>query len=425
MNKAETLRINRYRWMIFWILASGYVLVYFHRLCPAVVAVDMMRDLQTGGTLTGLLAAAYFYPYALMQLPSGLLTDSWGPRRTITLFFGVACIGAVMLGLAPTAGWAILGRTLVGLGAAMLFVPTLKILAEWFKPHEFAGMTGILMAMGGLGSLASAAPLAWINRMIGWRLSFMLVGLLTLLLSGLVWWLVRDHPSAKGWAPLPAPVSAANNRRRLRQNIQAVVTNPHFWILAIWFFFNCAVFYSFAGIWGGPYMIQIHGLHPLHSGRILSLVAAGTIVGSPVLSYLSSRVFCARKPILRFCTGVLVAITALLAFATAQLPVFSLYLICLGLGICASAVTVIAFTANKELFPIKMAGTASGLLNFFPFAGGAVFQPLTGFLLERQGLHGEMFTLAGYQSAFRLLFICALIDFIASFFIRETLPKPA
>ncbi len=423
MNKETAARINRYRWMIFWILAFGYILVYFHRLCPAVVAVDMMRDLQTGGTLTGLLAAAYFYPYALMQLPSGLLTDSWGPRRTITLFFGVACIGAVMLGLAPTAGWAILGRTLVGLGAAMLFVPTLKILAEWFKPHEFAGMTGILMAMGGLGSLASAAPLAWINRVIGWRLSFILVGLLTLLLSGLVWWLVRDHPSAKGWAPLPAPVSAAKNRRRLRQNIQAVVTNPHFWILAIWFFFNCAVFYSFAGIWGGPYMIQIHGLHPLHSGRILSLVAAGTIVGSPVLSYLSSRVFCARKPILRFCTGVLLVVTALLAFATAQLPVFSLYLICLSLGICASAVTVIAFTANKELFPVKMAGTASGLLNFFPFAGGAVFQPLAGFLLERQGLHGDMFTLAGYQSAFRLLFVCALIAFIASFFIKETLQK--
>lgn len=56
----------RYRWFIFWILAGGYLLVYFHRLCPAVVAVDMMQDLQTGGGLTGFLGAAYFYPYALM-----------------------------------------------------------------------------------------------------------------------------------------------------------------------------------------------------------------------------------------------------------------------------------------------------------------------------------------------------------------------
>ena len=72
-----------------------------------------------------------------------------GPRKTITLFFIVAFAGSVVLGLAPTVTWAIAGRTLVGIGVAMLFVPTLKILAEWFKPTEFAVMTGILLAMGG------------------------------------------------------------------------------------------------------------------------------------------------------------------------------------------------------------------------------------------------------------------------------------
>ncbi len=140
----------RYRWLIFWILAFSYVLVYFHRLCPAVVAVDMMRDLKAGGGLIGLLGAAYFYPYALMQLPAGLLSDSWGPRKTITLFFCVAFAGSLLLGLAPNLFWAIAGRTLVGLGVAMLFVPTMKILAEWFRVKEFAFMTGILMAMGGI-----------------------------------------------------------------------------------------------------------------------------------------------------------------------------------------------------------------------------------------------------------------------------------
>lgn len=414
---------NQYRWLIFWVLALGYVLVYFHRLCPAVVAVDMMRDLGTGGTLTGLLAAAYFYPYALMQLPSGLLADSWGARRTITLFFGVAFAGSLMLGLAPTGGWAILGRTLVGVGAAMLFVPALKILAEWFKPEEFAGMTGILLAMGGLGSLASAAPLAALNRAMGWRLAFILVGCLTLLLAGLVWWLVRDHPSDKGWAPRPPPPSAAATRQRLGHNMRVVLQTPHFWVLAIWFFFNCAVLYTFAGLWGGPYLIQIHGLEPLHSGRILSLVAVGTIVGSPLLTCISTHVLGARKPVLYGCTSILVVITGLLALLPDRLPVFSLYFICLGLGICASAVTVIAFTLNKELFPVAMAGTATGLINFFPFAGGAVCQPLTGFLLERHALQTGIFSLAGYQAAFRLLLLCALIAFGAMFFIKETLKR--
>jgi MFS family permease len=174
MQKAKT-----YRWVIFTVLAFGYILVYFHRLCPAVLAVDMMRDLHTSGALTGLLGAAYFYPYALMQLPAGLLSDSWGPRKTITLFFFVAFAGSVILGLAPSVFVAIVGRTLVGLGVAMLFVPTLKILAEWFHVREFAVMTGILMALGGVGSLIAATPLAWLSARIGWRFSFVAVGFVT------------------------------------------------------------------------------------------------------------------------------------------------------------------------------------------------------------------------------------------------------
>ncbi|MGB8427089.1 MAG: MFS transporter, partial [Desulfobacterales bacterium] len=53
-------KAKSYRWVIFAVLALGYILVYFHRLCPAVLAVDMMRDLHTTGALTGLLGAAYF-----------------------------------------------------------------------------------------------------------------------------------------------------------------------------------------------------------------------------------------------------------------------------------------------------------------------------------------------------------------------------
>jgi len=182
------------RWIIFWVLALGYILVYFHRLCTAVVAVDMMRDLAAGATLIGVLASAYFYPYALMQLPAGLLADSLGPRRTITIFFLVAGIGSAVIGLAQTAPVAIAGRLLVGIGVAMLFVPTLKVLASWFTPREFASTTGILVAMGGVGSLTAAAPLAFASARIGWRMSFMAVAALTVVASACIWLIVRDRP---------------------------------------------------------------------------------------------------------------------------------------------------------------------------------------------------------------------------------------
>jgi len=414
-------KVLRYRWVIFWILACGYVLVYFHRLCPAVVAVEMMRDLKTGGALTGFLGAAYFYPYAVMQLPAGLLSDSWGPRNTITLFFAVAFIGSVILGAAPSVFFAILGRALVGLGVAMLFVPTMKILAEWFRMREFAFMTGMLMALGGLGSLFAATPLALLSSWIGWRYSFILVGVLTLVLAVLVWIFVRDRPLDFGWPPPEEPVQSATSAISLMESVGRVFTCKAFWPIAVWFFFDCGIFFSFGGLWGGPYLIQVYGLSKAQAAQILSMLAVGMIVGSPLLSYLSTNIFRARKPVLVLSSIILVGLTTPLAFFTTTIPLAFLYVLCLGLGVFSAAIVVIGFTTNKELFPVQIAGTATGIVNLFPFAGGAVFQPLLGYFLERNGTVAGSFTPAAYQRAFLILFIAAVLAFVASLFLKESM----
>jgi sugar phosphate permease len=418
-------KAGRYRWLIFIILAFGYILVYFHRLCPAVLAVDMMRDLKSTGALTGLLGAAYFYPYALMQLPAGLLSDSWGPRNTITLFFVVAFVGSLVLGWANSVFLAIVGRTLVGLGVAMLFVPTLKILAEWFQAREFALMTGILMALGGVGSLSAATPLAWLSDWIGWRLSFVTVGVFTLVLAVLVYFFVRNRPSDMGW-PSPTEHAASPDLEEigLMQGVRRVIGCAAFWPLACWFFFELAIFFAFGGLWGGPFLAHIYDMERGQAARILSMMAIGMIIGSPCLSYASNNIFKGRKPVLIICSVMTLIQTGFLAFYTDRLSVPGLYLLCFGFGVFTSAIVVIAFTNNKELFPVQMAGTATGLINLFPFAGGAVFQPVLGGILEHYGRVGDRFTLQGYQSAFLVLFLCALIALVASFFLRETM-KPA
>jgi sugar phosphate permease len=413
----------RYRWLIFWILAFSYILVYFHRLCPAVVALDMMRDLKTGGALMGFLGAAYFYPYALMQLPAGLLSDSWGPRKTITLFFCVAFLGSVLLGLAPNVFVAILGRTLVGLGIAMLFVPTMKVLAEWFRVREFATMTGILMAMGGMGSLIAAAPLAWLSSWIGWRLSFVIVGLITLLLAVLVWIFVRDRPESLGWPSPSGKLKRELPGIGLMEGVKKVLTCAPFWPVAVWFFFDCAIFFSFGGLWGGPYLMQVYGLSKAAAGQVLSMLGVGLIVGGPFLSYLSNRIFKARKPVLVLCSAALLCLTVPLAFYTDKISLIGLYLLCAGFGMFSSAAVVIGFTTTKELFPVQMAGTATGLVNLFPFVGGAVFQPLLGYVLERHGRVEGAFTLVAYREAFLILFFCGLVTLLSTFFVRETMVR--
>jgi sugar phosphate permease len=415
------VRAKRYRWYIFWVLALGYILVYFHRLCPAVVAVEMMKDLQATGALTGFLGAAYFYPYAAMQIPAGLLSDSWGPRNTITLFFVIAFFGSVVLGMAPSVSLAILGRTLVGIGVAMLFVPTMKILAEWFHMREFAIMTGILMALGGLGTFIAQPPLGWLSTWIGWRLSFVSVGIFTVFLAVLVWLIVRDRPADKGW---PSPAGQQESQTppiALAEGLKTVLTTAAFWPVAIWFFFEMAIFFSFGGLWGGPYLEHIYGYSKSEYGWILSMLAIGMIAGSPLLSYLSTNIVKSRKIVIVVSSAIVLCLTAVLAFYTSRISLVGHYLVCLGLGVFCSAIVVIGFTTNKELFPVQIAGTATGMVNLFPFAGGAVFQPVLGYVLEKHGRVDNAFTLEGYQQAFLVLFACSFIALIASLFFKETL----
>ena len=415
-----------YRWVVFCLLAFGYLLVYFHRLCPAVVALDMQADLQTSGALLGFLAAAYFYPYALMQLPSGLLSDSWGPRKTITVFFAIAGASSIFLGMVESMGLAILARTLVGLGVAMLFVPTMKVMTNWFKIEEFARMTGILMAVGGLGAYTASWPLARLSDKIGWRGSFVAIGVITLLVAVAIWFLVRNTPQDMGLPVVNQPAQDNPEKAKtigLVQGMKMVLSSGPFWFLAAWFFFSFSIFFSFGGLWGGPYLMQVYGLNKAEAGNILGMLALAMIVGSPFLSWLSDKVFHSRKKVIVLASIMTLCLTIPLAFFTDVMNRPTLYLLCFLLGIFNSAVVVVAFTSAKELFPVEIAGTSVGLVNLFPFLGGAVAPPILGAILEAQGKTPTGYSAEAYSKAFLLYFLFALIALGAACFVTETMKK--
>jgi sugar phosphate permease len=427
MTQAQTsAKPSGYRWVVFCLLAFGYLLVYFHRLCPAVVALDMQADLNTSGALLGFLAAAYFYPYALMQLPSGLLSDSWGPRKTITIFFAIAGAASIFLGMVESMGLAILARALVGLGVAMLFVPTMKVLTNWFRTDEFARMTGILMAVGGLGGYIASRPLAWLSDMLGWRGSFVAIGAVTLVVAVAIWFLVRNTPEEMG-LPSVNPTTQDNKRKAeaigLGQGMKMILFSLRFWILATWFFFTFSIFFSFGGLWGGPYLIHVYGFSKAEAGNILGMLALGMIVGSPFLSWMSDKVFHSRKKVIVLSSIITVCVTIPLAFFPGGISQPGLYLLCFLLGMFNSAVVVVAFTAAKELFPVEIAGTSVGLVNLFPFLGGAVAPPILGAILEAQEKTAVGYSAEAYSKAFLLYFVAALIALAMACFITETMKK--
>ncbi len=415
----------KYRYLIFGILGTAYILVFFHRLAPAVVAVDMMRDLKTGGALMGILASAYFYPYGLMQIPAGLLSDSWGPRRVIALFFIFGAAGSLALGFAHTVGMAIAARVVVGLGVAMVFIPTLKILTNWFEQEKFVRMSGLLMSLGGVGAYTASTPLALMSDAITWRGSMIVIGILTLIVAILVWLVVRDTPEQSGFQPLNECVvpNCEGEKISLVNGMFIVIKDWQFWPMAMCSFFGSIVSLSFSGLWGGPFLMHVYGMSRTQAGGVLSMMAIGLIVGAPVMSWLSSHVFHSRKKVLVLSQLGGLCIFAPLAFFTGNFSETQLYIWCFLFNFSLSSLVVVGYSAIKDCFPIQISGTATGILNIFPFAGAALGQPLMGWYLDSMGSIGGHYNVDAYSAAFKIGLILLFGALVASAFVKETFPK--
>ena len=427
MTEDVTGKIMRFRWLIFIVLALAYLFVYFHRLSLSVVANDLIKDFKTTASVMGLLGSTYFYCYAFMQLPAGLLSDSLGPRKSVTLFLIIASAGSIIFGFAPTIKIAFLGRVMVGLGVSMVFIPTMKILSRWFHPHEFAFMTGILNAVGGIGVLAATWLLAVMTLFFGWRISFELIGCCTFIIVVLVWFIVRDRPEDKGWPSLgelgkeKGKVFGPVKQIPLLQGVRRVISEKYFWPVAIWFFFDCGIFFGFGALWGGPYLMDVYGMTRAQAGTVLSMIAWGMIIGSPPLGFISDKLMKSRKKPFILCNLLLVIELAFLSIYPSGLSRIALYIFFFIFSICASSVVIFGFTIIKELFPVEIAGTSTGMVNLFPFLGGAVFMPLLGRVLDaypKSDAGG--YSIEAYSMLILILLGSSVLSLICTFLTKET-----
>jgi len=425
MNQPFTA-MRRYRRGIFLTLGLAYLLVYFHRLSLSVVADDLVRDFETSAGVMGLMGSIYFYCYGLMQLPAGLLSDSIGPRKTVTMFLAVAAAGSLLFGLAPTIGTAFAGRVLVGFGVSMVFIPTMKILSQWYRRDEFASMAGLYNAVGGMGVLAGTWLLGSLATRIGWRLSFEIIGVITLAVVILAWLVVRDRPSDMGWPAVEEMESrgATPPAMPLLAGLGRVLTEKHFWPVAVWFFFDCGIFFGFGGLWGGPYLMHVYGLTRTEAGAVLGMIAWGMIIGSPLMGFVSDRLLKSRKKPFIVCAACLAAELFFLYLHPAGLARPLLYVAFFLLSIFSSAIVIVGFTTTKELFPTAMAGTSVGAVNLFPFLGGAVYMPLMGWVLDKSPLtETGGYSTEAYGLVLLILFFSALGALVCGLLMKETFEK--
>lgn len=395
--------MKRYRWYIFTSLSGLYFLVYFHRVAPAVIAFDLMNEFEAGGAILGLMSAAYFYTYAVAQIPIGVLSDSLGPRKTVTVFSSIAFLGTILFAFAQDVWTLSLGRALIGFGMGGVFIPTLKIVAEWFLAGEFATLNGVLVAVGNFGGLIASAPLALLTLLLGWRSSFALIAGFTLILTAVAWVVVRDSPAK-------LHLEAGKGKKggyEAKRAISIIFRNRNFWLLAIVAFLSYGTLMSFQGLWGGPFLMEIYEFDKAAAGSVLMFAAIGMMIGTPLGGLISDRYLSSRKPVFVF--GVLLYTIAWvpLAFFPDKLGFASLSIICFTLGL-SFGLFFIMMTIAKEMFSSQIVGTALGSLNIFFFLGAASYQSSIGYLLS-----------SGYGLMFTFCLASMMIAFVAAMLLRE------
>lgn len=402
------------RWTIFGIMALTYFLVYFHRVSPAVLATDLQESFGVGLTAVAVLSSAYFYAYTVMQLPCGVLTDRWGPRRTVCAFTALSALGAFVTALAGSFELVVAGRVMIGLGVAMVYVPTLKVLSSWFHRDEFSTLTGILLMVGNVGGLAAAGPLAAMSDYAGWRQVFLALAVLTAVLTWLMWLLVRDRPQDVGLPGAEEDLDDEEGERLpLIDSLRRVFgSGIRFWPFAVIFFFMYGSLMVYQGLMGGPFFRDVLGWDKAEYGFSLTFVGLGMIAGCPVSGFISDRVLRSRRKVVVFGTAAFTLMWGVMWFASGRLTDHAAY---------AALHFVFGFFAGwyvpiygqvKDAFPRSMTGTAIASLNIFPFAGGALLQMVSGYMITNNSL-------SEYRSVWFLMLAGMAMATLAALVTRE------
>jgi MFS family permease len=401
------LRLALFAW------ATGALFFFYAwimRVAPSVMIDELMRDFAVGAAAIGNLSAFYFYGYAGMQIPVGLLMDRFGPRRLMTVAAAGCAAGCVMFALAP-ALWALsLGRFMIGATAAFSLVGAMVVAGQWFPPARFALLSGLAMMMGMAGGVFGQAPLRLLVERLDWQKASLVLASGGVLLALAALATVRDKSRASG------------GLRQVMIGMVQVGRNRQTWLIAIAGLGTAGPLLGFAGLWGVPFLALTQGLDRSAAAGVTSMLFIGWGVGAPVVGWLSDRIHRRKLPLV---AGLMLSAIAMAGLAWAPgLPLWAVSALCFLCGFGGSG-QILGFAAVRELNPPASAGAAIGVVNAMVTGAGAFYQPLLGWLLD-VAWTGEtaggvrVYSAAAYSTAFSVLVIGAVVGIACALLMRET-----
>lgn len=375
-------------WVVWGVAVAAQLLNALHRVSASVAIDRIMLEFDLSAAAAGSLLAVYFYTYAAMQIPSGILADYFGPRRVLTTGCVVAGAGSLLFGVAPSVPALYAGRFLLSFGVSVVFVSILKIQANWFPSHYFGRVSSLMGFVGGAGSLIGATPMALLVAYAGWRGSYELLGAAGLLVSVFCWLVVRDRPlHAVGAASMnvagdTAPVHSGSTMS-LRGRLRAMARNRYVWpplLIGIGAYGTLLVF---QGAWGVPYFMQVYSLDRDAAATFTLTMTVGYMVGMVGLAWVSERYRTRKRPAVASAFVYAGLWLLVLLWNGGRPPLDAFYVICFAIGL-SSGYTISTLACVKEVVPRAISGMSMGLVNIGPFLTAAVLQVVFGIALDWQ-----------------------------------------
>ena len=412
-------------WSVWGTAALFYLAGFYLRVSPAVMTGELMRAFAiTAGDL-GNFSAVYFYTYVLMQIPTGVLVDSWGAQRLLVIGSIAAAIGTVIFGTTSNFAIASMGRALVGGATAVGWVVTLKLATHWFPAPRFAMMSGLGLFMGNMGALVAQVPLRLAVEHFGWRGVIIGSAAVVLLLAGLAWTLVRNDPREDGYESFAPPDLQSTGHRSLwtlLKGFRHVFGYRNTWLIFLGQGGFVGSILAFTGLWGPPYLRARFGVSATTAAAICSVMIVCWAIASPLCGYWSDRMK-RRKPI--YVAGAAVAAVGwAVMFLASALPLSAFVPLAAVTSFACGAV-IIGFAYAKESVPVLFLGTISGAINVGNMLGPMLLQPAIGRVLDRQWA-GELvnglraYSPEAYRSGFLLIIGWSALTVALAASTRET-----
>jgi MFS family permease len=344
---------------VFLPFALGHYLSSLLRNVNAVLAPHLVGALALTPGQLGLLTSAFFFAFALVQLPVGIALDRYGPRKVQVVLLMLAATGTLQFATGGSFGQLVLARAVIGCGLGGCFMSAVKAIATWISPKRLPSVQGYLIAVGGLGAASSTMPVRMLLQHTDWRGLFMLLAALTAC-SGLLIWLVTPRSKAPGGA-LPTVRSVLDVYRApaFRATISLVLV-PH------------AIFFGIQGLWIGRWLSDVARFPDAAVAYLLYMGMASVIFGAIAVGMITE--WAGRRGIEALdvaAVGVLLFVVVQVAIVCNWRPSLQLLSVLFTL---VGTITGIEYAIVAQSLPRALTGRAATCLNLLIFIGAFVVQ---------------------------------------------------